>query len=143
MSAANTIDVLNRLLAIHEASFLMYLTYSRPFMRNGDKSAAQAIRQMVADQQAISERISVAMQEAHGQITGSEFPMEFTSQHDLALEFLLRRAVEYQRRDISAIKDCVADLTLAPAAKPLAEEALGLARGHLETLEELLEPAQS
>ncbi len=142
MSDANTIDVLNRLLGIHQSSFLMYLTYARPYMRGGDESTAESLTQMVADQQALSGRISTAISDAGGQIGGGEFPMEFTSKHDLAIEYLLHRAVEYQRGDIAAIESCVADLALAPAAKALADEALGLAKGHLESLEELAAPAQ-
>jgi hypothetical protein len=142
MSDASTIDVLNRLLGIHQASFLMYITYARPYMRNGDESTAESLAQMVADQQTLSGRISTAISDAGGQIGGGAFPMEFTSQHDLAIEYLLHRAVEYQRGDIAAIESCVADLALAPAAKALADEALGLAKGHLESLEELVAPAQ-
>ncbi len=142
MSAANTIDVLNRLLAIHQSSFLKYLTYARPFMRGADESVAESLSQMVDDQQAISGRIVDAIGVAGGRIASGEFPMEFTSQHDLAIEYLLGRAAEYQRSDIEAIRACVADLALVPAAKPLAEEALGLARGHLKSLEELITPAK-
>ena len=143
MSDVNTIDVLNRLLAIHQYSFIKYLTFARPFMRNGDEPATAAIEHIVTDQQAISERISVAVEEAGGQIRSGEFPMEFTGQHDLAMIFLLRRAAEYQRHDIAAIEACAADLALTPAVKSLAEEALGMARGHLESIEELVTPVSN
>ena len=44
----------------------------------------------------------------------------------------------YQKQDIAAIQQCVADLAGDPAGRALAEEVLGNARGHLESLEELL-----
>ena len=140
MSDVNTIDVLNQLLAIHQCSFIKYLTYARPFTRSGDEPTTAAIEHIVTDQQAISERISALVVEAGGQIRSGEFPMEYTGQHDLAMVFLLRRAAEYQRHDIAAIEACVADLALAPTARSLAEEALGMARGHLESIEELVTP---
>lgn len=143
MSAANTIDVLNRLLAIHQGSFPKYLTYARPFMRSSDEPSLDVLHEIVAGQHSISKRISVAVDEAGGLIGSGEFPMEFTGQHDLTMEFLLRRAVEYQRGDIAAIEACVAELSLVPAAQSLAEEALGMARGHLESLEELVTPISS
>ena len=143
MSEVNTIDVLNRLLAIHQCSFIKYLTYARPFARSADEPITTALERIVADQQAISEQISAVVVEAGAQIRSGEFPMDFTGQHDLAMVFLLRRAAEYHRQDIAAIEACVADLALAPAAKSLAEEALGMARGHLESIEELVIPITS
>ena len=140
MSVSNTVHVLNRLLAIHQSSFLMYQTYARPFVRGGDQPAVESLKQMVADQQLISGRIIAALEAEGGQAGGSEFPMRFTGQHDLAMGYLLRCAVEYQRSDIEAIEACVADRSPAPVAKSLAEEALGLARGHLASLQELIAP---
>ena len=42
------------------------------------------------------------------------------------------------KRDIGVIERCVTDLESDPPGRALAEEALGAARGYLETLEELV-----
>ncbi len=65
------------------------------------------------------------------------FPMEFTSVNFLSLDYLIRRAIGYQTADVGALAQCAQQLHLAPAAKAVAEEALGLAKGHLETLQEI------
>ncbi len=64
--------------------------------------------------------------------------MAFTDTHDLSLDYLLTEMAYYQKQDIAAIERCVADLAGDPEARALAEEALGNARGHLASLEELL-----
>ena len=64
--------------------------------------------------------------------------MEFTDTHDLSLDYLLGKLAFYQKQDIAAIEQCVPDLAGDPQGRALAEEALGTARGHLESLEELL-----
>ena len=65
------------------------------------------------------------------------FPYQFTSVHDLAIDYLLERLIECQRRDVTRIGRCVDDLAGLPQHAALAEEILGNARGHLETLEQL------
>ena len=72
-----------------------------------------------------------------GSVASSSYPMLFTDLHDLALEFLLQRLVDYRQQDIASIESCAADLADAPLSRALAEEALGAAKGHLESLEEL------
>jgi hypothetical protein len=63
--------------------------------------------------------------------------MEFTSVNFLSLDYLIRRAIGYQTADIAALAQCVQQLHLAPAARAVAEESLGLAKGHLEALQEI------
>jgi hypothetical protein len=46
--------------------------------------------------------------------------------------------IQYQERDIDLISDCVEQLNGAPMAKAIAEESLGAARAHLDSLNELL-----
>jgi hypothetical protein len=46
-------------------------------------------------------------------------------------------AIAYQQQDIAEIEQCVDALRLAPMAHALAEEALGMAKGQLESLREL------
>ena len=141
----DTVAILNRLLLIHERSLPMYLVHARPWTHMGsekalDEKALDVFQLIVADQRAMAERISEFIIQAGHQVhTGGAFPLEFTDMHDLAVEFLIGQAVAYQKQDVEAIQSCVGQLRLAPAALSLAEEALGMAKGHLQSLDELLE----
>ena len=138
MAEARTISALNRLLTILSRSFPMYLTYAPPWSPRGDEDQALvALRHIVADEEALCERIAETILDLGGQINVGEFPMQYTDLHDLSVDFVVRLARDYQKQDIAAIERCVDDLRLAPVAKALAQEAIGMAKGHLESLEEL------
>lgn len=143
MKEVNTIDVLNRLLAVHTRSFSRYLQSAPPFV--GDRGASEeplraaweTFEAIADDHEQMAERISAMILAADATPDTGEFPMEFTDLHDLTMAYIVRRAIAYQRQDIATIGDCDEALRLAPAAQALAEEALGMAVGHLESLEEL------
>ena len=137
MNDRQVIDVLNRLLAIHTTSFPTYLVCAGPWMNRGDEAASETLSQIVADEQTTADSVVQMITDLGGSVASSSYPMLFTDLHDLALEFLLQRLVEYQHHDITSIESCVADLADAPLSRALAEEALGAAKGHLESLEEL------
>ncbi len=137
MPQANVNDALNRLLMLLCRSFPRYLVHAPPFMRNGDRRAVEALQQIVADQEQMSQRVSRFILANEGRLEPGEFPMEFTDTHDLAVEYIIKLAINYQKQDIAAIEPIVEQLRLNPAASNLAEEALGLAKGHLESLQEL------
>ncbi len=133
----NANEILNRVLAILCRSFPMYLEYARPAASKADRQALETLAQLRSDQQAMAARIAAAI-EAHGGVAYvGEFPLEYTDAHDLSLDFVTRLAIDYQQQDITVLNRCVQQLQLAPAALPLAEEALGLAKGHLDLLREL------
>jgi hypothetical protein len=137
MTSANTHDVLQRLLAIHGRSFPRYLAYADPWTHAGDKRAMEAFQHIVADQELMIDRIGAMLVEEGRPADPGPFPMEFTSVNFLSLDYLIRRAIGYQTADVGALAQCAQQLHLAPAAKAVAEEALGLAKGHLETLQEI------
>jgi hypothetical protein len=86
----------------------------------------------------MSERISRMIIDADALPHSGEFPMEFTDLHDLDVDFLIAAAVKYQEYDLAAIQENVTGLSSAPAARALAEEALGMSKGHLDSLRELV-----
>ena len=131
----------NRLLAIHCRSFPQYLTYARPYAPRACREKLECVEQIAEDQRQMSDRIVAALREAEVTPNTGNFPMEFTDTHDLSIDFLLKEAVRYQRQDIASIEECVDRLSGAPQAFALAEEALGMAKGHLDTLEELVTDA--
>ena len=70
-----------------------------------------------------------------------DFPMSFTDKHDLSIDYLLNIACAYHQQDIAALNLLVEQLQQTPAAKALAEETLGMAKGHLDALREMVEEA--
>jgi len=133
----STVAVLNRLLGIVTSSFPMYLVYAHPVLRRGDEPAQDALEHVVADQRELAGRIYSAIEAAGGTPGSPEFPAEFTGTHDLELSYVLRLAIEYQKHDIADIESCVSALEGSPQAQELAQEALGAAKGHSQTLEEI------
>ncbi len=138
MSQPATAVLLNRLLAIESRSFAQYLQYSKPYVTPGRENLVEAIHSVVTDQNGLSDRISQMLIDSHWPLRTGEFPMEYTDLHDLEIGFLVNSAIGYLRQDIEEIGNLVEQLQMAPAAKSLAEEALGMAKGHLDTLKELV-----
>jgi hypothetical protein len=120
----------------------MYIRYASPWTHDGDTRAMAAIGHIVADHETLSRRIAVAIFERHGVLNPGEYPMSFTGIHDVSLDYLVLRLIECQRADLAAIEQCIADLRDDPQARATAEECLGAARGHLESLEELVGAAK-
>lgn len=137
MKPAETNDVLNRLYVLHNRSLPRYLHYARPYSLRGDEQAAETLNHIVADQDRMVDRIGAMIIDNDGEVTPGEFPMLFTGWHDLSYAFLNQKMIEYQRRAIKVIDECSGQLNLAPMAKALAEEARGMAEGHLENLLDL------
>jgi hypothetical protein len=137
MMQPDTILALNRLQALVAKSFPQYLMYSRPYIPPGWENVMETIAAIVADQNVIEDRISQLLIDAEAPIRTGEFPMEFTDMHDLGIDYLVNMAIAYQEQDIAAIGRLVEALHNAPAARALAEETLGMAKGHLESLKEL------
>jgi hypothetical protein len=134
---ADTIYWLNRLLAIHCKSFPQYLRWSRPHVPAGRGEELESIEAIALDQDVMGDRISRMIVDGNALPRSGEFPMEFTDLHDLDIDYLMRLAVRYQEQDVVAIQELVERLQTAPAAKAIGEEALGMAKGHLDTLREL------
>lgn len=138
MKNTQSIRALNRLVAIHNRSLARYLASARPWTRPGDEAAMTVLRLMAADQLKTVDRLAGLILELGGRVQMGEFPMDFTSLHDLNVDYLLQRVVAGHKRDIAAIEECVDELRLAPLARALAEESLGAAKGHLDSLQELI-----
>jgi hypothetical protein len=137
MSPPSTIDVVNRLLVLHERSLPMYLSYARPDRIAAHPDASAVLDQIVEDQKRTIDRLATIVLEGGGTVDFGEFPMAFTSLHDLALEYLLKLLVERQTKLVAACDNLSSLLAAAPYAQAAAREALGEAKGHLENLKEL------
>jgi hypothetical protein len=135
----DTIDVLNRLLVIHNRSLPMYLSFAHPRFARGNTAASDTLAMIVEDQDRTIDRIGEMIVEVGADVAAGEFPMVFTAYNDISFDFLLPKIIEHQQQDIDAIAECAEQLEADPIAKAVAEEALGAAKGHLENLQELAE----
>jgi hypothetical protein len=133
----DTIETLNRVLVLLQKSFPQYLQYARPYIPPGRESISKTFDDIVTCQNRLADSIARFVSESGALPDPGRFPIEFTDTHDLAIDFLIREAIGYQKEDIANLQDCVERLRLSPAAQSLASEALGMAKGHLESLEEL------
>jgi len=141
MNAVNPVDVLNRLLVLHHRSLVAYLSYASPAWHRGDERVQETLKTIAADQRQFVDRMSELIVDEDGAVQFGSFPMSFTGYHDLSFDFLLDRLLEHQRRDLVTIQECVSLLDSVPLAKALAQETLGAAKGHLESLEEIKQGA--
>jgi hypothetical protein len=129
--------LLNRVMVIHERSLPMYLAYAAPFVTTGDEAASDVLAQIVTDHKYIVEKFGDFLQENNHPVGHGQWDMNFTSLHDVSLSYLLSEVVRREKLLISDLTRYVEKLANFPAAKALIQEALGMAKGHLETLEEL------
>lgn len=130
-------DALNRLLQILYRSLPVYLHGKQIWSPRGREEIGRELEEIAADYRMYVEKIVSLVYDGGGCVDPGQFPLDFTSMHDLSVEYLFRELVRRQGRDVAAIERCVDDLETWPEARSLAEEVLGNARGHLDNLEEL------
>jgi hypothetical protein len=137
MSPPDTIDTLNRVLAMLRKSFPQYLRYARPYIPPNYAGAWETLADVAVAQDALAERAGEQIIAAGARPSSGEFPMEFTDTHDLGIDYLIREAIGYQKQDVAELEALSASPDLAPAARSLVAEALGMSKGHLESLQAL------
>ena len=137
MSPPSTVEVLNRLLVLHERSLPVYLSYAPPADLAKNAKARAVLDQIVADQKRTLDRLATLILDHGGTVDHGEFPMSFTSLHDLSLSYLLKLIIERQEKLITACQRLADMLSAAPYAQAAAREAVGEAKGHLDNLREL------
>ena len=133
----HTVNVLNHLLAIHNRSLPVYLSSARPWTARNGREDLHVLQDIADAHFRMVDRCGSMIIELQGMLRNGEFPLRFADWHDLSLSYIVGRTIELQQRDIERIGQCVQWLESSPRAKALAQEALGEAKAHLETLEEL------
>ncbi|HTN75524.1 MAG TPA: hypothetical protein VL096_09765 [Pirellulaceae bacterium] len=142
MAARTTNQVLNQVLLVHNRSLARYLHDATPWFSPGEERAHETLELMRRDHEAMVDRLAIFITENGGVWDMGEYPMIFTAYHDVAFDWLLPQLLTRQEKMVWFLRQCVDQLRLAPAAKALVEEAVGLAKGHLESLQELTQPAK-
>jgi hypothetical protein len=144
MKSTETNVVLNRILILHNRSLPVYLSYATPWMGPDGESARETLDLIVDGHRSMVDRIGKMILDAGGSVATGEFPLRYTSYHDLSFAFLRRKMIEYQEEMIRTIGQCAEQLRTAPTAQAVALEAMGEAKAHLQSLRELAErPAQT
>ncbi len=138
MDADKSINILNRLLTVELRSLPQYLVSTAFWADHDDEKAVQTVVRIAEDQRTMANRISQLIEKREGAVVVGEFPMEYTDLHFLALDYLIKRLIAAQRRDIGVIRRSIEQLEDDEEARELAEEILGCEQAHLEALEELV-----
>lgn len=134
MESVDTAALLNQLLVLHYRSLPMYLAEATPWVGRGMEAAHETLIAIAEDHASMVARLSELILDAGGAVESGKFPLRFTAYNDLAIEYFLPLLVDCQRRTIEAIEVCVEQLSLVPHAQAVAQETLGAAKGHLESL---------
>jgi hypothetical protein len=135
MSKVDNYNALNRLLTTLQRSLPVYLMYASPY--GGDERARTVLKQVADDEERLAGRVADYILEHYGPVELGDYPLDFPDTHDLALDYLVGKIATCQKRDVAEIENVVRQVRGDRDAQALAEEALGAARGHLESLEEL------
>lgn len=133
----DVLAILNRLLVLHHRSLPAYLGWAQPWRKPGQQRAHETLQQIVQDQARTVDRLGSMILQGRGELEYGEFPIQFTGLNDLSFDYLLGRMITHQREMIAEINDLVSQLACDPLAQALAQECLGQAKAHLESLEEL------
>lgn len=135
------IDVLNRLSVFHNRSLIAYLRYAVPYLGDQNNDDAATTLQLIAkDHESIVDKVGELILTSGHAVNSGDFPLYFTGYNDLSVEYLLTLLTDRQHKLIAGIEQCIADLSVFESssyAVAIAQEALGAAKGHLESLEEL------
>ena len=137
LKSPQTCASLNRLSVAHHRSLPVYLQYAPPWINRDAEEVKLVLEQIVSDQEATVDRVSTMIQDAGEDVDPGEFPIEFTGLHDLSLDYLLSRMVEGQREIVSVCEQAVSELAADALAQAVAQEAVGAAKAHLDSLLEL------
>lgn len=139
--ALNVIRILNQLLGLHGSSLPMYLDSAPPHRQSGDERTWDTIRRIIDDQKLMVDKIADYVEAAGGTPNMGQYPMEFTGMHDLSLDHIMQRVLDRQRVEIESIEQISSQLESGSQAKALAQEALGAAKAHVQSLEECMSAA--
>ena len=129
--------VLNRLLMLHNRSLPMYLGYAQPWIQRQQEPARETVRMIIEDQKRTVDRLGGLILAHGGEIEYGDFPIEFTALHDLSFDYLRGRLIQSQREMTEEITRLVRQLPQASLVQAAAQECLGQAKAHRESLEEL------
>ncbi|EAQ82429.1 hypothetical protein [Blastopirellula marina] len=136
MTSSPAALLLNQLAALHRTSLPSYLSYTRPWAAEGDDDAVEMLRQIAVDHAYVVDKVMTLLEADGLESHLGNFPMEYTSLHDLSIEYLVQRTMQYQEGFIVRLENLIDALPDEAVPREIAEEAWGLAKGHLKNLQD-------
>ena len=119
----------------------MYLASAPPHLGENDRKLWEVVRNIIDDQRLMIDKIADHVESEGGTPNMGEFPAEFTGFHDLSLDYILQTLLDRQQQEIQVIEAISDSLEDGSTAKALAQEALGAAKAHAQSIEEGLSVA--
>lgn len=132
--AIEAVEVLGQIVRLMGRSLASYLIHARPIDAAAHPEGMQVWSDIARDQEELIERIAAEMMHRDAPVDRGQFPMHYTSLNDLSFRYLHQRMVESQKRLIIGLETAVEWLRNDIRARALAEEALGTAKAHLDSL---------
>jgi hypothetical protein len=137
LSEPDSNQVLNNVLVTLHRSLAAYLSFADPWVAYGNEEPQRILTRIVADKEQFVARLTALLDARRHTIDFGEFPMEFTSLHDVSLAYVVNQLIEHQRRDVQTIEACLGRLASDVEGRALVEEILASSRRHLQSLEGL------
>ena len=137
-NAANL--ALNEILVILHRSLPVYLSHAVPWVAYGNEEAHRVLARIVTEKEAGVHRLTELLVARRYTINRGEFPMDYTSLHDVSLDFLIKHLIRDQRQEVQRIEYCERRLAGDREGRVLAAEVLDTAQRHLRWLETLGSP---
>jgi hypothetical protein len=131
---------LNEILVILHRSLPVYLSHAVPWVAHGNEEAHRVLARLIAEKEDHVHRLTELLDERRHTIDRGEFPMDFTSLHDVSLDFLIKQLIHEQLQEVQRIEACERRLTGDREGRALAAEVLDAAQRHLRWLETLESP---
>jgi hypothetical protein len=134
-NAANL--ALNEILVTLHRSLPVYLSHAAPWVAYGNEEAHRVLARIVEEKEDHVHRLTELLDARRYTIGRGEFPMDYTSLHDVSLDFLIKQLIRDQRHEVQRIESCERRLAGDREARVLAAEVLETAQRHLRWLETL------
>jgi hypothetical protein len=134
----SSIEFLNRLMQMHRRSLPMYLADATPWSASKRDAGQPLLASISADQSEIVDEIAELIQNRRGVVDRGSFPTEFADLNDLSLDYLIRQVAKKQVTQVAALQQATQSLANDQEALELCQRALGIARAHLDSLNEYI-----
>ena len=136
MKKTSKIDLLNALVQMHCRSLPMYLASAAPWTTSEQTVGRALLQSIIADQGEIVDKFADVILQRDGIVERGAFPTEFTDLHDLSLDYLMHEMAEKQATNVKAIERATELLAGDDDALELCQRTLGVAKAHLDSLNE-------
>jgi hypothetical protein len=137
---SQTQGILQAVLDRESRSMLLYTGEAYPWATLEEEKALRALQQLIAEEREAIGRLGRFLVRRHIPLPPlGFFPQQFTTINFLALDYLIPRLIEAQRRSIAELERDLAGLHDSDARTAVAD-LLAVKRRHLEVLEDLVRP---